>query len=122
VTVAEASGRGHVFMTNSFCAAIPTGPALDLANAISEISENWLCAGWLHEIEFLLWGWMHRIPGYEFPDYGQPPDDDDRRALVDLHTKAGGWIACKDVLKFVSTSEWLIRFEARGTAQGQPRT
>jgi hypothetical protein len=74
-----------------------------LRQEMRSISGNTWCAGWLSDLESVLWLEMRR----------DPSDTDvsplfDRAALLQLHEKAGGWWMWKDGAgeRFVTTEEW----------------
>lgn len=107
VTLSRRDGdRPHVFNTDSFCAHVPSGAPLELANAMSEISEECICAGWIMGNEHILWGLM---TGESTIGYGHgEPTEMDLKILRELHARAGGWIylGSDGVLHFASTEEW----------------
>ena len=112
--------RCHVFLTDSFCEKVPTGPALDLANAMSEISEECICSGWEFGLEYTLWGIMHGLPGFCM-GWGEPSEAE-MDQLRALHRAAGGWIVNNDPpneLVFLTTDQWLARWNARNSERKQ---
>ncbi len=82
----------------------------ELADLMSEISEETSCAGWLNQLAFYLWA---GLVGASMAELDQ---------LQALHDEAGGWVhwfhkerdpgRFHDGLTFVPTAEWLVLFEA----------
>ena len=85
---------------------------------MGEISEQKYAAGWLIELEYLLWADLHRPK----KSGGLLPFE--RAGLKHLVKLAGGWWAFVDgSLKFLERVEWLSRYKAyarRKTVRPRP--
>lgn len=80
-----------------------------LMHKISSLSEEKYCAGWMHDIEYLLWKEMKdRTRGSSAPSF-YPMEDDDVAELAMLYEQAGGWWRWDDGILdkvFVPALEW----------------
>lgn len=75
-----------------------------LRELMSDISEEYYCAGWLIGLEFSLWAMLQGGPR----DFGMGVVKDSEIAdLKRLHEKAGGWWHYKEQCLFVPTDEWV---------------
>jgi hypothetical protein len=80
-----------------------------LVKVMSAISEECWCAGWMHNLEYMLWdAVMGRREGICSPEeIGQ---------LKYLSEKCGGWIIWDEqakVERFIPIQEWLRLYEAK---------
>lgn len=79
-----------------------------LVKAMSGISEEYWCAGWLHDLEYILWdAVIGRRKG--------PCSTQDLEQLKYLSEKCDGWIIWDEQEKdqrFVPIEEWLRLYEA----------
>jgi len=83
-----------------------------LPNRMSALSEERSCAGWAHEVEYLLW---ENVIGMASDLYAEQ-----RRELKCLSARAGGWFVWKNGPCFVPMDEWLRMYEKR-KADGKMR-
>lgn len=80
-----------------------------LAEEMGGISADYWFAGWMKDLEFMLWDWVT----------GKTPAPDFYRAEVEtiaaLHELCGGWIIWDPAIgaKFIPTDEWLKMVEGR---------
>ena len=84
-----------------------------LGDYISEVSEEWTCAGWLNGIEFVVWSLVcGDCASYEFTEYHDPLSlsGAQRREWLFLYEKAGGWPTFE---RFMPSAEWEALY-ARG--------
>lgn len=85
--------------------------AAELMEAMSEISEDCFCAGWMTGLGFSLWGMLKTGPrrwGME------EVTQDHLEGLKLLSERAGGWVFwCpqSERPEFAPLDEWLIRFD-----------
>lgn len=80
-----------------------------LRKLMSWISEEQWCAGWLHDIEYILWD---AVVGRR-KDICNPQEIEQLKYLSD---KCGGWIIWDEQAKderFVPMGEWLRLYEAK---------
>ena len=84
-----------------------------LGDYISEVSEEWTCAGWLNGIEFVVWSLVCGArDSYEFSEYQDPfsLSQEEREEWLFLYRKAGGWPTFE---RFLPGAEWEALY-ARG--------
>lgn len=86
----------------------------DLLTYMRDLSEHCYCAGWLHWIEYDLWGFLTNGPG----DYGQ---GDITQGVIDrlraLSERCGGWwtwVDGDDEERFVTSQEWAAMLPIHG--------
>ncbi len=92
----------------------------ELAESMSEISEDHFCAGWLIDLEYSLWGIVSGLSPNEF-GFG-PIEWWKIRRLKALSAATGGWIErLRDAEHetFVPLEIWLTRFAAHRAAQSR---
>jgi hypothetical protein len=83
---------------------------LKLAEFMSEISENCYAAGWMHNLEYVLWHAV--IDGQR--KYGQSYiTESDIKILIELSSDAGTWIVYDDRKEqtALSLKEWTEKFK-----------
>lgn len=84
----------------------PNGIARALAIAMSDISEDEWAAGWLIDLEFMLW---------ERVVTNAPGSNEEADMLRDLATDAGGWIRFNELAdgfrEFVPMADWVKIYE-----------
>ncbi|MBI2091343.1 MAG: hypothetical protein HYT78_21825 [Deltaproteobacteria bacterium] len=87
-----------------------------LRKVMSGISEDYWCAGWLHDLEYVLWdAVIGKRKGICSPE--------EVEQLKYLSEKCGGWVIWDEQVKderFVPMKEWLRLYEARGAKVSQP--
>ncbi len=95
----------HEALARSLDKALQRDAAEALREAMSDLSEEYYCAGWLIGLEHTLWQCWERAPfKWGFGVVGTEDADRLRR----LHEKAGGWWTTVDHWqRFVTTEEWL---------------
>jgi hypothetical protein len=74
-----------------------------------DMSETRWCAGWLGNLEFILWEFMNEIPGDALGEFGSdnPFDKHDRARLREAYEAAGGWwIYWGKGNVFLSSASW----------------
>jgi hypothetical protein len=71
-----------------------------LRDRMAEISESYWCAGWLIDLEFVLWHAIHG--GRDFRAFAGLSDDE-LRELKELSELVGGW---HDHDRFIPIDEW----------------
>ena len=72
-----------------------------LGRVMADLSEDYWCAGWIHDLEFDLWSAMHGA--------GAPFTRSDLAQVKYLSTKCGGWIVWHDAApwrRYVPLSVW----------------
>jgi len=78
-----------------------------LGRMMSDLSEDFWCAGWMHDLEFTLWDALANGPrGFGFGTLGES----ELARLKHLHEVAGGWWTFQDGAEseiFVTTDEWM---------------
>ena len=79
----------------------------DLYDRMSEISEDGLCAGWIHGNEYNIWAAI--TLDEPAPAYG-PINPRLLRRCQQLADEAGGWIYWDDGPQFAPTAQWLAMF------------
>jgi hypothetical protein len=79
---------------------------------MSDYSEAAICAGWIHGLEFLLWG---ADVGFCLGFDSEPVTQGLRDKLRELSDKCGGWIVWDDDHgeTWVPLAEWTQMVEAR---------
>lgn len=85
--------------------------AADLANAMSEISEDCYCAGWMSKLEFELWSAVMNGP-VEAGFWKVTQSDIDRLRL--LARRCDGWVVWDETLlteTWLPIEEWLRRYD-----------
>lgn len=104
-----------------FDSDMPNGAAALLLHAMRGISHDCYCAGWMHNLEYVMWHFV--VVGKETARYGQS-EAVDIALLRDLASAAGGWIRYRTEGPaeewgpvFVPLPEWLERYAARRTAR-----
>ena len=97
--------------------------AESLVNYMSQISEDYWCAGWLVGLEHTLWQFVKDYDGYDPHDaqftFGLSTiKQHEIKKLKDLSDLAGGWWYFSNSTEemmggelFIPTSEWLVKFE-----------
>jgi hypothetical protein len=76
-----------------------------LRDVMSEISEDYYCAGWLNGLEYSLWGMLEGCDrGFGFGSV----TDAEIAGLRELHERCGGWWRWEKGVGevFVATEEW----------------
>jgi hypothetical protein len=88
-----------------------TDAQLDLFDRMSEISEECLCASWIHGIEYRIWDAITQGD----PGPGHPYKMNPRllRRCQQLADEVGGWIRWTNGPQFVPMVQWLEMVEAR---------
>jgi hypothetical protein len=80
-----------------------------LIETMSGISEEYWCAGWMHNLEYMLWdAVMGRREGIGSPE--------EIEQLKYLSEKCGGWIIWDEQAKgerFIPMQDWLRLYEAK---------
>ena len=81
-----------------------------LINYLGDISEGYACAGWLYDIEFIVWKIVFTNESVSDDYYGfNKIDDETKEDLHFLSQKAKGWAAWREEdhnAVFVSVEEW----------------
>jgi hypothetical protein len=88
-----------------------TPEARELAEYMSQISEDAWCAGWMHGVEVSLWDIVVNGPR----EYGAIFITTDQvNRIRDLADAAGGWIVFDEEEEetFVPMAEWIRRFDS----------
>ena len=84
-----------------------------LEAAMSDISEKYSAAGWLHGLELLLWrqvvGDPRRPPAEDDALFFDDLDDSEIRMLRELSAAAGGWFHSHRT--FIPLSQWLVAYD-----------
>ena len=86
----------------------------ELAELMSDISEEAYCAGWMQDLEFVLWSALDSGP----TEYGRTFICSEKiNRLKVLSKKIEGWIFFDDKLgeKFITLQEWKIIYEQKNT-------
>jgi hypothetical protein len=96
-----------------------TDDQLDLFDRMSEISEDCLCAGWIHDNEFTIWDAL--INGDPSPTHRRMSQRLLRRCQM-LSTEIGGWIYWADGPQFAPMAQWLEMVKARSQASASQNT
>ena len=81
--------------------------ATALADYMSELSEKAYCAGWMMDLEAVLWQSVLEGP-FHYGRLELTSAHVDR--LHALSEACGGWIIYRDRMEFVSLSEWLVLY------------
>ncbi len=77
---------------------------------MSEISEDFYCAGWLVDLEFDLWA---IVTGDRSDEFGMGTLGDKRSVLRELADACGGWIVHEDGgCAWIVRAEWERRYES----------
>ncbi len=81
---------------------------------MSDLSEDYFCAGWMSDCEYALWADLtgREVAGVQ----GWNITDEEKAELRLAHEVAGGWIVWSDEAggrKFLSDEEWLRHMAAR---------
>lgn len=95
----------------TYAAALDKVAAKALGEAMSNISEECYCAGWMSGLEFSLWEFLTSGPG----KWGMGKvDAGDLATLRALSEKCGGWIVWREDVGqvFVPLANWLPMFDA----------
>lgn len=82
----------------------------ELADYMSDLSEEHYCAGWLNDLEFALWGFVVDGPGM-FGVLRVTPGKIAR--LIQLSSACGGWIVWRDEDQSETSlpmTEWLALY------------
>ncbi|NCN70258.1 MAG: hypothetical protein GW907_03800 [Betaproteobacteria bacterium] len=87
-----------------------TDTHLDLFDRMSEISEEGLCAGWIHDNEYNIWNAI--TLGEPAPGYGAINPRLLRRCQM-LSTEIDGWIYWADGPHFAPMAQWLEMVNTR---------
>ena len=85
-----------------------------LRDAMSEISEEQICAGWESDLEYRLWA---MVVGDRGRDYFGPVAARDLLQLALMAMHLGGWVVWGDVRAgevFMPMSDWLAEYERNG--------
>lgn len=113
----EVDKRGTVVYDGAIKNALDRDAAESLRDYMSDLSEEYWCAGWLSDLEYSLWGFVVRGPS----DWGlgqiQASEVDKIKRLSD---KCGGWwIWDEEVSReiFVTSSEWDVIFASHSQSR-----
>jgi hypothetical protein len=90
-----------------------TDSQLDLFDRMSEISEDCLCASWIHDNEYNIWDAIVHGPDHPAAKWMSP------RLLKRcqmLSTEISGWIYWADGPQFAPMAQWLKMVKARHQA------
>ena len=85
--------------------------AADLRDSMSQLSEDCYCAGWLGDLEYLLWSAVMNGP-VQKGNWDITQSDIERLRL--LARRCGGWIAYDDARKtkvWLPIEEWLPKYD-----------
>ena len=84
-----------------------------LYNAMSEVSEEMWCAGWLIDLDHILWAALHDTPVYwiSAKEIAEIRALDEWQTLVEIHDEVGGWCTFDG---WVTDEEWAEIREQRG--------
>jgi hypothetical protein len=94
-----------------------TPPQRELAEYMSDLSEEAYCAGWESGLEYALWDAAYGLRG----DYGRLRLNEDHRArLRRLSEACHGWIVFDDETEetWIPTAEWQRRLSLRQPSNG----
>jgi hypothetical protein len=97
-----------------------TNAAVLLRTLMSDISEEYWCAGWLSGLEFTLWQLLNGGQR-EIGMFGRDVSEDQVADLKRLSEQAGGWwyYNDKDGETFIPIKDWLPRAEGAGASSGE---
>lgn len=99
----------------SLSRAVDRDSALYLEHRMRDISEDTWCAGWLVDLEYVLWEWLGRQED-EIEMGRSTLTRLEREELLRLAERAGGWWTYD---RFVPMAEWLKRYEDRPRRGGE---
>jgi len=109
VAAMEASKAPATQESTAIATLSPT--AADLRDFMSQLSEDCYCAGWMHDLEYLLWSAVMNGPVHQ-GNWDITQSDIDRLRL--LARRAGGWIIWDKSLPgeaCLPIDQWLMRYE-----------
>lgn len=121
-------------MTDSKClldADPQSSPAAELAQLISDISENTICATWDTGIEFRAWKWVCSRPTEDFAWMMDTVSVSDVNRMRELSEQIGGWVYWREHeigeldddevgVRFIPMAEWLTLYAEHERKWGQP--
>lgn len=99
---------------------------LDLVSLMSDLSEEYWCAGWLMELEYLLWNQLHSGSGFRPGNFA-----DVLLRLHQLSQQVGGWyhwprddsnFPIGDGPVFIGLDEWNLLYKAWKEPNGKSRS
>lgn len=92
----------------------PNTPFGQLVNTMSNLSEEYICAGWLNGCEFHIWKLANKPGKWGSGSWSVDITEEIASTLLELSKQCGGWPAWneeKEGVELVPIDNWIERFE-----------